>query len=393
MEFDIVIVGGGMVGSALALLLAEKTPLSIAVLEASNAVETWAATHYHHRVSAINLASVSLFQTLKLWDKIKEKRVSPFDRIEVWDASKYGAIAFDSADIAEPQLGYIIENKLIQSALHECIARHAQIQFFSSIELVRIENTEKHLSLFTQDNCVFKTKLAVAADGGKSWLREVAGIDIVKEDYEQVAIVTHVKTEKPHDKTARQVFLPTGPLAFLPLTDSQQSSVVWSLPRVEAQRVLSLKADTFKAALTSAFSAKLGEVVDVAERFAFSLYRQYAKQYVKPRIALVGDAAHIVHPLAGLGVNMGFADVTSLVDVIANAVSKQRSFSSYATLRRYERWRKADNLPLFTGIDAIKRLFASDKPSLQQLRSVGFNLVNEVHALKAIFTQHAVQRP
>lgn len=388
---DIVIIGGGMVGLSLACALAQQTSLSVAVLEAQSDSNLWSETDYHHRVSAFALSSRRIFQHLHVWDKIKQKRISPFSRIYVWDSVKDSEINFDSQSIAEPELGYIIENNLVQSALLERVRQLPQIAYFSSVNLIDVRNVDSRVEVIA-DHQIFKGKLVVAADGAKSWLRQQLRIDVEKKNYEQEGIVATVHTKEPHQQTAWQVFLSTGPVGFLPLVNENTYSIVWSLPRDEAHHMLALSNEAFKNELSSRIAnVPLGvHIESVANRFAFPLQRQQATQYIRPRIALVGDAAHTVHPLAGQGVNMGLLDAASLVDVISDAVAQHRDFASYSTLRRYERWRRADNLPMMVGVDAIKSLFASELTSVQSARSMGLSVTNKLPFLKKIFSRHAV---
>lgn len=388
--YDIIIVGGGMVGAALACALAQRTSLSILILEAQSHLPTWSAQHYHHRVSAIALSSQRIFQSLQVWDEIKNNRISPFTGIHVWDAAKQGAIHFDCYEIAESVLGFIIENNLIQSVLQKKLEQYPQVNFVSSVQLKRFVEKANHIELHTNDGTIFSAKLAIAADGAHSWLREQANIQIEKHDYQQHAIVAAVRTAKSHEKIARQVFLETGPLAFLPLAEENLSSIVWSLSPEKAEQLLSLSDDLFMLELAHAFQHTLGDVTEISKRHAFPLHKQQAKHYVHSRVVLVGDAAHTIHPLAGQGVNMGLLDAASLVDVIVGAIRSHRDFASAHNLRPYERWRKADNFALQAGVDVIKQLFASDKPSVQSLRSFGLDVTNRMQWIKNIFTSHAV---
>lgn len=389
-QFDIIIVGGGIVGLALANLLAKQTSLSIALLETRSEIDTWDESTYHHRVSAISLASERLFKALGVWQQIEKKRISPFMQIEVWDRALDSHIAFDSAEIAKPILGYIIENNLMQMVLKENVRRYPHITFLSQQTLVAVKEEEHHIVLETKEGGYFTTSLAVAADGANSCLRALLKFDVDKYDYEQEAIVATVNTALPHRCVARQVFLETGPLAFLPLNDANTSSIVWSVPNVLAKELLEMDEANFKETLARAFSNRLGDVSSVGERFAFQLRKQQVCKYIKPRIALVGDAAHTIHPLAGQGVNMGLLDAASLAEVIADAVLSRKHHASFATLRRYERWRKADNLPMMQGVDFIKHLFASEKTSIKYLRSVGLTAVDRLSWIKNIFIRHAV---
>lgn len=386
---DIIIVGGGIVGLTLACALAQQAPLSIAILEAGPDAAAWSAAQYQHRVSAIALSSRRIFQSLQVWDAIASRRISPFTRIFVRDAEGEGEIHFDSRQIAEPVLGYIIENQVMQSALREKLKQYPQIEFISPVKPVSYQEQDDHIVLRMEDDRVFTARLAVAADGASSWLRAQAGIDCDRQDYQQLAIVANVTTEHAHQLVARQIFLSSGPIAFLPLNEPALSSIVWSLPAAEAMRLQALAPEEFNHELGKAFPL-LGAVRDSGPRYVFPLYRQQAARYVKSRVVLAGDAAHTVHPLAGQGVNMGLLDAASLAEVVVSAIKNRRDYASHANLRRYERWRKADNLAMYTGVDALKKLFAQDHLSVKSLLSFGLNTTDRLAWLKNIFIRHAV---
>lgn len=347
-------------------------------------------TDYHPRVSAIALASQKIFQSLEVWGVIKKRRINPFVGIHVWDDGKNAEIKFDSHEINESVLGFIIENNVIQSALEEKLFSFPQIEIQYGVELQHFSHHADYAELVTASGEVIHAKLAVAADGASSWLRNAAQIGIDRQDYEQTAIVATVKTQKSHAKIARQVFLQQGVLAFLPLQEANLSSIVWSLPNELANEKLDLSAAEFQQHLAETFSCTLGDIVSTSPRYRFPLFKQQAKQYVKPNIALIGDAAHVVHPLAGQGINVGLLDAAALAEIIITAIQNRRDFSTLSNLRHYERWRKADNMALLKGIDAIKNLFASQNNSIKVLRTLGLNMTNEISWIKNIFTRHAV---
>lgn len=386
---DIMIVGGGMVGLTLACMLAQSTTLSITLLDAQHFEYPWTSDQYQHRVSAIALSSQRIFKNLKLWETIKAARVSPFKKIEVWDEEGKGEIAFDSKEMAEPNLGYIIENNLLQKVLVEKLKCYPQVSLIGGVKLASMTETSTHRQLITPD-CLYQATLVVAADGAHSFIREQAGITLDKHAYEQTAIVAEVTTALPHHAVARQVFLPAGPLAFLPLVNACQSSIVWSLPQALAKEYLALDANAFQQALGRAFAYRLGDIEAVGQRFSFPLSRQQAGSYIASRLALVGDAAHTMHPLAGQGVNLGLLDAASLVDVLVDGLHARKSIGSHGLLRRYERWRRADNAALLLGVDKLKALFASDKKSLQVLRSTGLNAINRAAWIKNLLGRHAI---
>lgn len=389
-SFDVIIVGGGIVGLTLGLALAKASTLSVAILESSAQLPSWEQYNYHHRVSAITLASRKVFANLDVWQAIANKRISPFQQIAIWDEGTHAALQFKAEEIAERYLGYIVENNLIQSELLSALKNYPQVKIIYQTKLQRIHNDVDELCFFTEHGDQYHCQLAVASDGAKSWLRNQAQIAVAKTEYQQSAIVTHVRTALPHQQVARQVFTAAGPLAFLPLAEANLCSIVWSLPDSQAQSMLALNDEQFKQSLEQAFARRLGEVTELHARYAFPLRLQKAKQYVQSRLALVGDAAHQVHPLAGQGVNMGLLDAASLAEVILSARAKQRDFASLATLRHYERWRKADNMGLLVGIEFIRKLFGSEDKWLKQMRGTGLNLTQHWRFMKNVFTQHAV---
>lgn len=390
MKCDIAIVGSGHVGLTLACALAQSTSLSIAVLEAKEEPPAWDGAEYHHRMSAISLSSQRIFKSLGVWAGIAVRRISPFHCISIRDASTPGQIQFHGHEIAEPLLGYIIENNAIQSALIEKVKQYPQITYLTNVALTGFHAETTQATLQLSDDQSITCKLAVAADGANSWLRQQAGIQCPRQDYQQAAIVASVKTEQPHALTARQIFLETGPLAFLPMQDQRWCSIVWTLPAAIATEYMELDEQDFRHKLGEAFLHELGDIVEMDKRYRFPLARQQAQHYIANRLALVGDAAHTVHPLAGQGVNMGLLDAASLTDIICETDLKRRDIGGVSALRRYERWRKGDNVLMYQGIDLIKQCFENHQSNFQRARHGGLAMVNQVSWLKNMFTRHAV---
>ncbi len=376
MNNDITIIGAGIAGLTTACALAQKTRLSIAIIDTKPLAQTWQPDSYHHRVSAIALSSKRIFQNIGAWQHIASHRISPFNRITVWDNASSAEVSFRAAEVGEAQLGYILENNLMQDALLSCLQQLPQVIIHASttLDMSQLQHS----------------KLIIGADGANSWVRQQAGIKLAAEDYGHDAIVATVRTAKPHEQNARQVFLQDGPLAFLPLNDSHLCSIVWSMPPEQAQATLALNDDEFKSQLSQAFSNRLGEVIETSKRFSFPLKKQRADRYIADRIALIGDAAHTVHPLAGQGLNVGLLDAAALVDVITDALHHNRDFGALQTLRRYERWRKGENALMLSGIDSIKALFCSNKQTTKALRSFGLNITQQMPLLKNLFINRAI---
>lgn len=388
-DYDLIIAGGGMVGSALACALGQGD-LRIALLEGVPLDRMRPGLDLDSRVSAISRASQRVFAAVGAWDGMTAWRVSPFRDMRVWDATGFGSIHFDSADIGEPLLGWIIENRVIQYALLE---RARQLPAVDLLCPAALETAEPLAGngwrIRLNDGREFTTRLLVGADGAQSRVRQLAGIQTGGWSYDQHAVVANVRTAETHQETAWQRFLPTGPLAFLPLHDGR-CSIVWSTTPDQADSLLALDERDFGVALAETFDQRLGAIVEVGPRAAFPLRLQHAHAYVQPGIALIGDAAHVVHPLAGQGVNLGLLDAATLAEVVLDAVAASQDFASLKTLRRYERWRKGDNLLMLGVMDGFKRLFGTSLPPVRLLRNVGLNLTDAAGPLKNLIARRAM---
>lgn len=386
-KYDIVIVGAGMVGATLACALA-PAGLRIALVEARQPDKDWPLDRFDLRVSAVTQASVGIFKSLGVWDNMVARRVTPFREMSVWDAEGKGKIHFDSADIGTATLGYIVENHIIQNSLLEQLKQNANVEWLCPAVVSALERGSR-ATLGLEDGRVLAADLIVGADGGKSHIRQLAHIDVRGWDYDQQAIVAVISTQLPHRDTAWQVFHPTGPLALLPLT-AEHCSIVWSADTPRAEQLMALSAGDFEQALMDAFGDRLGSIRLHSERAAFPLRRQHAHEYVQPHLALIGDAAHTIHPLAGQGVNLGLADAAVLAEVLLHARCAQRPLGSMTVLRRYERWRKGENLAMMTAMDGFKRLFGTRSSPLGGLRSLGLNLVNGSGPVKDLIARRAM---
>ena len=391
-HYDILIVGGGMVGSTLACALAE-TGLQIAVIEKYIPGEIQPNDQYDLRVSAISHSSQNVFRHLGVWDGIEKRRCSAYEKMHVWDTQASGLgegeVVFDAADNGVKELGHIIENRVIQLALLERINQHHNIDLISGQSVSQIQYVPEASQIILEDGTEISCRLLVGADGANSAVRQSVDIELDIAEYDQKGIVAVVTPEKHHQLTAWQRFLPTGPLAFLPLSNGQ-CSIVWSADSVEADRIMQLDDETFCTELSHAFDTKLGLVNSASERAAFPLIRRHANSYVKEGLALVGDAAHTIHPLAGQGVNLGLMDAASLAEVISQAKTYRRDFGSLHTLRKYERWRRGENQLMMFSMSGFKNLFGNDNRLLSKIRNFGLSLVQKTNVVKSTLMNRAM---
>lgn len=386
-QFDVVIVGGGMVGATLAVALASEPKLNIALIEARLPDPVQPDDSYDLRVSALTRSSETILRKLEIWSQLPAERLSAFTGMRVWENAD-SELHFNSADMGEPWLGHLLENRLLQSASLEQCQRLSNITVFSPAEPVSYSSRE----LTLDDGSILQAKLLVAADGAQSKLRQWAGINFKGQLYQQQGLVCTITTEKSHQHTAWQRFLPEGPLALLPLPDTQQCSIVWSLSSASAERLLALSESEFIAELNQACESKLGAITAVSQRAAFPLQRQHAERYIDTGLALVGDAAHIIHPLAGQGVNLGLLDAATLAEVVLQAYQHGRDIGSLHTLQKYQRQRHADNLLMQFSMDMLKQVFSSSLSPLSWLRQTGLRQVNRSALLKNLFMHQAASR-
>lgn len=383
---DVAVVGGGMVGAAAALALA-RAGFATALLEA-RAPAAWSADdEVDLRVVGLAPSSIALLDELGVWASIRDARSSPYRHMHVWDDQSGAAIDFDAADEGRDLLGHIVENSLVQWTLWQALDS-AGVRRLCPAEVRSFEVREDRVVLQLGDGDSLAARLLVAADGAGSPLRLLAGIATRGRDYAQRAVVAHVGTERPHQGTAWQRFLPDGPLALLPLADGR-SSVVWSLPDAEARRVLALDDAAFRDALGLASDFRLGRITTTTPRAAFPLRLQLAERYMAERFVLLGDAAHAVHPLAGQGVNLGLRDVAELRDTLVAARDAGRGIAAAHVLRRYARRRRsADTLDAW-GFDALARIYAWRSAPLVAARGLGVRLVDRLAPLKRRIAEHA----
>lgn len=388
LQFDILVVGGGMVGAALVCACLGKG-LRIALVETREPRRSWPAGEVDLRVSALNRASQRVLERLGAWDRILQLGASPYREMRVWDAVGGGSIHFDSADLGEPDLGHIVENRVTQLALWERLEGSDEVTLLCPAALSEIELTADAALVDLKDGRRLSARLLVGADGRDSRVRGRVGIATRGWLYDQRAIVANVAVQEWHRETAWQRFLPTGPLAFLPLADGR-CSIVWSATESRAEELLALEDADFRRELEAAIEGRLGAIGDVGPRAAFPLRLQHAEHYVKPRLALIGDAAHAVHPLAGQGVNLGFLDAAALAAALDEALERRRDIGGLWALRRYERARRGENMLMLGAMDGFKRMFSNALPPLAALRSAGLSAVDRLTPAKHLFMRHAL---
>jgi 2-octaprenyl-3-methyl-6-methoxy-1,4-benzoquinol hydroxylase/2-octaprenylphenol hydroxylase len=380
------VVGGGMAGAAAALALA-RAGFAVALLEARQPPAWDAEEDWDLRVVSLAPSSMTLFSELGVWTSIREARCSCFGHMQVWDAQNGATLRFDAAASGRAELGCIVENRLVQSVLWSALPA-AGVRVCCPAKVEQLHPGAERIELELADGDRLAARLVVAADGSASPLRHLAGIDTGGHDYAQRAVVAHVATERSHQATAWQRFLPGGPLALLPLADGR-SSIVWSLPEDEARCVLALDDPDFMDALGVASDFRLGRVTATTPRAAFPLRLSLAKSYQAPRMVLVGDAAHAVHPLAGQGVNLGLRDVAELRDCLLAARQAGRDLGAPHVLRRYARRRRsADTLDAF-GFDALARIYGWTAPPLVAARGMGMHVIERLAPLKRRISGHA----
>lgn len=381
LEFDIITLGGGLVGLTAAHLCAQNG-FSVALVERQEPQLSWDERYFDIRCSAISKASQIIFQEMGVWDSMVKERVSAYECMHVWDALGFGEITFDAAEVGAANLGYIIENRVMQKVLWIYAKQNAHIHFCMPASPVALHVEPEYVFLMLNDQTQLKAKLIIGADGGHSWLREFLHIESKQHNYHQSALVATVSTELSHQRTAWQRFLPEGPLAFLPLNQSNLSSIVWTSTTEKTKALMALTETKFCEELAHAFDYRLGHVLSTAERRDFSLNRLHAKHYIGDRVALIGDAIHVIHPLAGQGVNLGLGDAQKLVKTLSLANKRASDIGHHLVLRRYERARKGQILSTLMAMDFLNQTFARTDTLSLGLRSMGLNFVDKTAFLK-----------
>ena len=388
-SFDVVIAGGGMVGLALACGL-QGSGLRVAVLEQQQPDMTPPQPQPELRVSAINAASERLLQHIGVWDEILNLRASAYNAMEVWDRDSFGKIAFRGDECGFSHLGHIIENSVIQQALWKRAESLSDVTLITPAALKQVAWGENDAFITLEDGRMLTARLVIGADGAHSWLRQHADIPLTFWDYRHHALVATIRTEEPHLATARQVFRGDGILAFLPFSDPHLSSIVWSVAPEEAERLKLLEPEQFNRELAMAFDLRLGACTVESERQTFPLTGRYARSFAAHRLALVGDAAHTVHPLAGQGVNLGFMDAAELIAELRRLQRQGKDIGQHLYLRRYERRRKHGAAVMLASMQGFRELFDGNHPAKKLLRDVGLRLADNLPGVKPRLVRQAM---
>jgi len=387
-RFEVIIVGGGIVGATAACALAHAG-VNVALLDMFNPLRQWDDDSVDIRVSALTRASQNILEALGVWEGILQRGVCGYKDMRVWDGKADGELHFDSADTAFNELGHIVENRVTVAALWDKLETLEAATCISDAKVLQMQLQDNGRLLELEDGRHFEADLIIAADGRDSSLRSMVGIDVTGWPYNQDGLVATITTEKSHQFTAWQRFLDEGPLAFLPLRTGQ-CSIVWTLKTETAKAYLQLSDDEFLEKLELASAGILGHMLATGPRAAFPLRFQYACCYTDKSFVLMGDAAHAMHPLAGQGANAGLLDAAALAELVIKTKQADRPLSSSKFLRQYERWRKGDNLLMMSSMDVINKTFATSALPLVSLRSAGMNLVNAAPLIKGIFNDHAM---
>lgn len=393
MHADLIIVGAGMVGSTLALalkdsglniLLVDSSPLTVAPF---NPAQTFAP-----RVSALSIASQRILERVAAWPGIVQRRASPYRDMHVWDGSGTGKIHFSANSVHADVLGHIVENSIVQDALLEQL-HESDIGLLAHSRVEQLRHSGDEWLMQLEDGNEIRSPLVIAADGANSAVRRLTGCKTHEWDYLHHAIVTSVRCEKPHQETAWQRFTDDGPLALLPLQHSDGKnwcSIVWSVPEEQAQKIMALDDAAFCTALGAACEHRLGHIEHADQRYSIPLRQRHAKRYIAPGLALIGDAAHTIHPLAGQGVNLGFLDAAVLAEVLLNAVQRGEDIASERVLSRFERRRMPQNLAMMSAMEGFQHLFQADALPIRLLRNSGLKMVDNLDQVKALFVRHAL---
>ncbi|WP_100913789.1 FAD-dependent oxidoreductase [Pseudoalteromonas spongiae] len=386
-QVQAIVVGGGCIGLSVALGLANLGK-KVLLIDAGKPAQV-DSDEFGLRVSAISKASQALFEKLGIWQGIEAQRLAAYTNMDVRDKDSIGRIHFASNELDLSELGHIVENEVIRQALITQCEKNDNLEILFETPYSSIHQTDEQVLVTLASGEPVMAELLIACDGANSAIRNQFKMPITFWDYDHHAIVATVTSQVPHANTARQVFLPTGPLAFLPLPEQNTHSIVWSTSPEHAKQLVAMEEGEFNKALTAAFDSELGLCRVNSQRLSFPLKMRYARKWVEYRVILMGDAAHTIHPLAGLGMNLGLKDVAKLLQLVADEQSSV--FASSKLLRQYEMARKADAQTHIAMMQGLKELFEGSNPVKKLIRGIGLNVVDAAKPIKHLFAEKALQ--
>ncbi len=386
-QVQAIVVGGGCIGLSAALGLANLGK-KVLLIDAGKPAQV-DSDEFGLRVSAISKASQALFEKLGIWQGIQAQRLAAYTNMDVRDKDSIGRIHFASNELDLSELGHIVENEVIRQALITQCEKNDNLEILFETPYSSIHQTDEQVLVTLASGEPVMAELLIACDGANSAIRSQFKMPITFWDYDHHAIVATVKSQVPHVNTARQVFLSTGPLAFLPLPEQNTHSIVWSTSPEHAKQLVAMEEGEFNKALTAAFDSELGLCRVNSQRLSFPLKMRYARKWVENRVILMGDAAHTIHPLAGLGMNLGLKDVAKLLQLVADEQSSV--FANGKLLRQYEMARKADAQTHIAMMQGLKELFEGSNPVKKLIRGIGLNVVDAAKPIKHLFAEKALQ--
>ena len=401
-DFDVIIVGGGLVGASLACALADSA-LRIAIIEAFPFSNN--DTEYHPafdaRSVALSYVSKQIFAGIGLWSPINKLGIAAIKKIHVSDRGHAGITRLNSEDEKVEALGYVVETRVIGKALFDALNKHSNISLIAPATLSAFELSEKQATIKIDqegETRSLTTKLLVAADGGDSIVRRMSGVKVRERQYEQCAVIANVATDRPHQNQAFERFTDTGPLALLPMAsidkehreESCRFSLVWTISRKQQDEVMSWDDETFLEHLRQRFGERAGQFIQASKRHVYPLSLMRAQEHVRERLAIIGNAAHTLHPVAGQGFNLGLRDVAALSQVIIDALHEDKDIGALTTLQHYADWRRRDHIQTAMATDSLVKLFSNNFLPLAALRNLGLLVVDLVPPLKKVFARHAM---
>lgn len=404
-DFDLIIIGGGLVGASLACALSQSQPsLRIAIVEAFpfKADDSEYQPAFDARSVALSYTSMQIFEGIDLWSSINKLGVAAIKKIHVSDRGHAGVTRLNADDENVEALGYVVETRVIGKALFDSLKKQKNITLFAPAKLKNFDLDDDcaSVSIESKDDeneaeiKTLTTKLLVAADGGDSIVRRLSGVRIKQRNYEQSAVIANVATNQPHNNRAFERFTDSGPLALLPMaateTEPHRYSLVWTINSEDQEKVMGWDDETFLLKLKERFGERAGQFIQVSDRHAYPLSLMRAPEHVRERLAIIGNAAHTVHPVAGQGFNLGLRDVAALSQVIVDALNQEQDIGNLSVLKKYADWRQRDHIQTTLATDGLIRLFSNNFLPLAALRNLGLLVVDVVPPLKKVLARHAM---